>query len=41
MYKIIKVTHLENYQLEILTNSGVFGIFDVQPYIKGIFLRNY
>ncbi|VFM97955.1 MAG: Protein of unknown function (DUF2442) [Candidatus Kentron sp. G] len=32
---IIKATPLDNYRIEILTESGVFGIFDVKPYLGG------
>ncbi len=26
---------LEDYRIEILTSSGISGIFDVKPYLKG------
>ncbi len=35
MDKIIKAVPLDNYQIEILTSSGIAGIFNVQPYLKG------
>ncbi|MBK1695052.1 hypothetical protein CKO09_09920 [Chromatium weissei] len=33
--KIIKAIPLDDYKIEILTNSGISGIFDVKPYLKG------
>ena len=35
MDKIIKVTPLEDFKLDVLTSSGVSGIFDVKPYLSG------
>ncbi len=35
MDKIVKAIPLENYKIEILTSSGISGIFDVKPYLKG------
>ncbi|MCK5537135.1 MAG: DUF2442 domain-containing protein [Bacteroidales bacterium] len=35
MDKIIKAKPLDDYTIEILTNSGISGIFDVKPYLKG------
>ena len=35
MDKIVKAVPLENYKIEIWTSSGVSGIFDVKPYLKG------
>lgn len=35
MDKIIKATPLDNYRIEIQTTSGIFGIFDVKPYLGG------
>ncbi|WP_089724168.1 DUF2442 domain-containing protein [Candidatus Thiosymbion oneisti] len=35
MDKIVKAIPLDDYKIEILTNSGVSGIFDVKPYLKG------
>ena len=38
MDKILKVTPLENHQLDILTSSGVAGILDMKPYMgRGVF----
>ncbi|NKC12479.1 MAG: DUF2442 domain-containing protein [Gammaproteobacteria bacterium] len=35
MDKIVKVTPLEDYKIQIESSSGVSGIFDVKPYLKG------
>ena len=35
MDKIIKAIPLEDYKIEILTSSGISGIFDVKPYLRG------
>ena len=35
MDKIIKAVPLDNYKIEILTSSGISGIFDVKPYLQG------
>jgi len=35
MDKIIKAIPLEDYKIEILTSSGITGIFDVKPYLQG------
>lgn len=35
MDKILKVIPLEDYRIEILTSSGISGIFDVKPYLGG------
>lgn len=35
MDKIVKAVPLEDYKLEIITSSGVSGIFDVKPYLGG------
>ena len=35
MDKIIKARPLDDYKIEILTSSGLAGIFDVKPYLKG------
>ncbi|MBK1693400.1 hypothetical protein CKO09_01410 [Chromatium weissei] len=32
--KILSVTPRENYQLEIMTDNGKFGLFDVRPYLN-------
>lgn len=35
MDKIIQATPLDNYEIDIITSSGIHGVFDVKPYIKG------
>ena len=35
MDKIIKAVPLDNYRIDVLTSSGVSGIFDVKPYLNG------
>ena len=35
MDKIMKAVPLEDYRIEIQTNSGISGIFDVKPYLNG------
>ena len=35
MEKIVKAIPLENYRIQIESSSGVSGIFDVKPYLKG------
>ena len=35
MDTIVKALPLDDYKIEILTSSGVAGIFDVKPYLKG------
>jgi hypothetical protein len=35
MEKIIKAIPLNDYRIEILTSSGLTGIFDVKPYLRG------
>jgi hypothetical protein len=35
MDKIIKANPLNDYRIEILTSSGIAGIFDVKPYLHG------
>ena len=35
MDKITKAIPLEDYKIEILTSSGISGIFDVKPYLNG------
>ncbi|SJM94238.1 conserved hypothetical protein [Crenothrix polyspora] len=35
MDKIIKAFALDDYKIEILTSSGISGIFDVKPYLRG------
>nr|VFK40760.1 MAG: Protein of unknown function (DUF2442) [Candidatus Kentron sp. SD]VFK46396.1 MAG: Protein of unknown function (DUF2442) [Candidatus Kentron sp. SD] len=33
--EIIEATPLDDYRIEILTESGISGIFDVKPYLGG------
>ena len=35
MDTIIKANPIDDYKIEILTSSGVEGVFDVKPYLKG------
>ncbi len=35
MDKIVKAVPLDDYTIEILTSSGVSGVFDVKPYLSG------
>ena len=35
MEKITKAVPLDDYKIEILTSSGISGIFDVKPYLRG------
>ena len=35
MDKITKTVPLEDYRIEILTSSGVSGVYDVKPYLNG------
>lgn len=35
MDKIIKAVPLTNFKIEVLTSSGLAGIFDMKPYLKG------
>lgn len=35
MDTIIKAIPLDDYKIEILTSSGIEGVFDVKPYLKG------
>ncbi|MGR3319349.1 MAG: DUF2442 domain-containing protein [Candidatus Anammoxibacter sp.] len=35
MDTIVKAIPLDDYKIEILTSSGVTGVFDVKPYLKG------
>lgn len=35
MEKIIKAIPLNNFKIEIVTSSGITGIFDVKPYLGG------
>ncbi len=31
MDTILKVTPLENYKIDVLTSSGISGVFDMKP----------
>lgn len=35
MERIIEAIPLENYRIQITTDSGIQGIFDVKPYLEG------
>jgi hypothetical protein len=35
MDTIIKATPLENFKIDVLTSSGISGVFDVKPYLGG------
>ncbi|MEW6711643.1 MAG: DUF2442 domain-containing protein [Candidatus Riflebacteria bacterium] len=35
MDKIVKVIPLKDFRLEILTSSGISGVFNVEPYLGG------
>lgn len=35
MDKILKAIPLDDFRIEILTSSGISGIFDVKPYLRG------
>ncbi|HDL64076.1 MAG TPA: DUF2442 domain-containing protein [Proteobacteria bacterium] len=35
MDTIIKAMPLEDFKIDILTSSGISGIFDVKPYLSG------
>ena len=35
MDKVIKAVPLADYRIDILTSSGVAGVFDVKPYLQG------
>lgn len=35
MDKIIRAKPLNDYRIDILTSSGISGIFDVKPYLQG------
>jgi hypothetical protein len=39
METITKAIPLENYQIEIVTSSGICGVFDVKPYMNGSAFR--
>ncbi len=35
MDTIIKAVPLADYKIEIVTSSGICGVFDVKPYLRG------
>ena len=35
MDKIIKAIPLTDFKIEVMTSSGIAGIFDMKPYLKG------
>ena len=35
MDTIIKATPLEDFKIDVLTSSGISGVFDVKPYLAG------
>jgi hypothetical protein len=35
MDTIVRAIPLDDYRIEILTSSGVAGVFDVKPYLNG------
>jgi hypothetical protein len=35
MDKIVKAIPLNDFKIEILTGSGISGVFDMKPYLKG------
>jgi len=35
MDKIVKAIPLDDYKIEIVTSSGISGIFDAKPYLRG------
>ena len=39
MDKIVKASPLDDFKIEILTSSGIEGIFDVKPYLRGSAFR--
>ena len=39
MDKILKCIPLNDYKIEILTSSGISGVFDVEPYLSGSAFR--
>lgn len=41
MDKIVKAIPLDDYRIEILTSSGVEGIFDVKPYMGGSAFKEF
>jgi len=39
MDKIVKSMPLDDYKIEILTSSGISGVFDMKPYLEGSAFR--
>lgn len=39
MDKIVEAIPLPDYQVSIITRSGIKGTFDVKPYIKGAYFE--
>lgn len=39
MDKIVKAIPLDDFRIDILTSSGISGIFDVKPYLGGSAFR--
>ncbi|MFH1096699.1 MAG: DUF2442 domain-containing protein [Candidatus Desantisbacteria bacterium] len=39
MDTILKATSLENFKIDVLTSSGISGVFDMKPYLKGSAFR--
>ncbi len=37
---IVKAVPLEDYKIDILTSSGISGLFNVEPYLSGSAFRN-
>ena len=35
MDTILQASPLDDYKIEVLTSSGISGVFDVKPYLKG------
>ncbi len=35
MDTILKAIPLKNYKIDVLTSSGISGVFDVKPYLRG------
>lgn len=35
MEKIVQAVPMDNYTVKVLTSSGITGVFDVKPYLKG------
>jgi hypothetical protein len=41
MDKIIKANPLNDCRIDILTSSGISGIFDVKPYLRGSAVKEH